>query len=46
MTLGVDAPRETQPSSGGAQGYQCFCFDASAAAVIFGCFGTSCFEGE
>lgn len=27
-------------------GGSCGCFDASASAVICGCFGTSCFEGE
>lgn len=45
LTLAIDSPRGTQPSAGGPQGFMaCFCLDASASAVIFGCFGTACFE--
>jgi hypothetical protein len=34
------------PQGLGAQPGGYACFNAEASAVIFGCFGTSCFEGE
>lgn len=44
LTLGVASPRGAEPAS--PYGPTCICFDAEASAVIFGCYGSSCFEAE
>jgi hypothetical protein len=47
LALGAQSVRGTQANSYyGAGGPLCGCFEAEASAVIFGCFGSSCFEAE
>ena len=43
LALGTDSPRGTQPS---LHLSPCACFEASTSAVIFGCYGSACFEAE